>query len=87
MLIFNDSRQITDLNELHKEEEERLIQTLADSYGLPYIDLKSLAPEPDAMRMVSKKDAEESQLVPFKIVGHKLYIRVSLPKTLKLPRL
>lgn len=80
MLTFANNSRLNELDDLKKEEEERLIQSLSDSYGLPYIDLRSIAPEQDAMRMMSKADAQEAELVPFKITGRKLYLGCVSPQ-------
>ncbi|MFA6608560.1 MAG: GspE/PulE family protein [Candidatus Paceibacterota bacterium] len=80
----DDILQRHTLEELHKSEEEDLVKVLSDKYGLPYIDLRGIAPEPDAMLMVEEKDAREAGLVPFKVVGHKLYIATISPNNQKL---
>lgn len=71
---FNDVVQNHTLDDLHKEEEEELVKLLSDKYGLPYVDLRGIAPEPDAMRLVSEEDARAAGTVPFKIVGKKLFL-------------
>ncbi len=68
------------LGDLHKKEEESLMQTLADTYGLPYIDLTSVAPEGDAMRFVAKEDAKKASFAPFKIIGQNLHVGVLSPE-------
>jgi type IV pilus assembly protein PilB len=68
------------LDELKREEEEDLMQTLSDSYGLPYADLRSLPPEGDALRFVAKEDAIKASFAPFKIVGHSLHAGILSPE-------
>ncbi len=83
-IVFDDAIQNHKLEELRKDEEEDLIKLLSDKYGLPYIDLRGLAPEPDALRVVKEEDAREGEFAPFKIVGKKLYVGTVNPNNPKL---
>lgn len=84
LTTFDDVEQGRELEDLRKEEEEELIKILSDKYGLPYIDLRGIAPEPDAMQVVKEEDAREAGLVPFKMLGRKLYIATISPENEKL---
>jgi type IV pilus assembly protein PilB len=81
---FDDAKQNAQLDEIHKEEEEKLVQLLSDKYGLPYVDLTGIAPEPDAMLMMKEEDARDAGCVPFKILGKKLYVATLSPSNQKL---
>lgn len=83
-LTFDDAVQNHQIDDLHKEEEEELVKILSDKYGLPYIDLRGLAPEPDAMQFVKEEDARASGCVPFKVVGRKLHIATISPTNPKM---
>lgn len=83
-LVFNDTTQNQTIDELHKNEEEELVKLLSDKYGLPYIDLRGMAPEPDAMQMVHEDDAKDAGCVPFKMVGRKIYIATLSPSNQRL---
>ncbi len=85
--VFNDEKQNAELLELRKVEEEELVKTLSDKYDLPYIDLRGLAPEPDAMEYITEEEARDAGLVPFKVVGTKLYIATLSPNNDKLEAL
>lgn len=63
------------------------MRILSDKYGLPYIDLRGIAPEPDAMQMMKEEEARAAGCVPFKIVGRKLYIATLSPSNEKLEAL
>ncbi len=78
-ITFDDALQNHALDDLRKDEEEALVKLLSDKYGLPYIDLRGTAPEPDAMQLMKETDAREAGLVPFKVVGQKLYIATLSP--------
>jgi type IV pilus assembly protein PilB len=86
-LTFDDTLQNHKLDDLHKEEEEQLVKILSDKYGLPYIDLRGLAPEPDAMQLVKEEDAREAGCVPFKVVGRKLHVATVSPTNPKMEEL
>ncbi len=83
-VAFDDVVQNHKLDDLHKEEEESLMKVLSDKYGLPYVDLRGIAPEPDAMRFVKEEDARASGAVPFKISGNKLFVATVNPNNPKL---
>ncbi len=81
---FDDALQNHTIDELHRDEEEELVKLLSDKYGLPYVDLRGLAPEPDAMQTIKEEDARDAGLAPFKIVGRKLYVATLSPTNSKL---
>jgi type IV pilus assembly protein PilB len=82
--FFNEEKQNTLLSELHKDEEEALVKILSDKYNLPYIDLRGLAPEPDAMNFLHEEEARDAEVAPFKVVGQKLYLATVSPNNPKL---
>jgi type IV pilus assembly protein PilB len=86
-ITFDDALQNHKLDELHKNEEEELVRILSDKYGLPYIDLRGIAPEPDAMQYVKEEEARNAGCVPFKVVGRKLYVATLSPANEKLEAL
>jgi type II secretory ATPase GspE/PulE/Tfp pilus assembly ATPase PilB-like protein len=83
-VAFNDEQQNKNLAELRKEEEEELVKLLSDKYNLPYIDLRGIAPEPDAMMYLQEEEARVAEVAPFKLVGKKLYIATVSPSAEKL---
>ncbi len=83
-ILFDDEKQNEKLLALHKEEEEELIKVLSDKYNLPYIDLRGIAPEPDAMQYLHEEEARDAGVVAFKLVGRKLYIATVSPSLEKL---
>ena len=74
MIDFDPRVQDRELDDLKKEEEEGLMKMLSDKYGLPYIDLRGLGPEPDAMRFIKEEEGRKAGVAPFKLVGHKLFV-------------
>ncbi|MEK7539144.1 MAG: GspE/PulE family protein [Patescibacteria group bacterium] len=89
MATFDEEKQNKQLDDLHKQEEEQLVASLAESkYGLPYINLYRLDIDNEALRAISHKEAMEMKVAPFKLFGKNIFIAVRLPtddlfKTLK----
>lgn len=83
-VIFNDAKQNASLVDLRKEEEEELVKILSDKYNLPYIDLRGLAPEPDAMLFFKEEAARDAGVCAFKVVGKKLYVASLSPENEKM---
>jgi len=68
------------LDFIHAEEEENFIKRQSDLYDLPYIDLKGMAPEPDALKQIKEEDAKKGELSAFKQIGNKLYVAMYSPE-------
>src|SRR3989344_5923259 len=82
MSDFDEEKQKKQLEELHKQEEEQLVATLAESkYHLPYIDLYRLGIDNEALRAISEKDAVEMQIAPFKLFGKNIFIAIRNPNS------
>jgi type IV pilus assembly protein PilB len=88
MALFDEEKQNKQLEDLHKQEEEQLVATLAESkYGLPYIDLSRLGIDNEALRAISEKDSREMNVGPFKLFGKNIFIAVRSPSDDLLKRL
>lgn len=80
MTSFDEEKQNKQLDELHKQEEEQLVATLAESkYDLPYINLYRLGVDNEALRAISEQDAREMNVAPFKLFGKNIFIAVRTP--------
>lgn len=80
MSDINEEKSNKQLDDLHKQEEEELVATLAESkYHLPYIDLYRLGIDNEALRAISEKDAMEMKVAPFKLFGKNIFIAVRTP--------
>ncbi len=86
-IVFNDEKQNNQLADLRKDEEEELVKILSDKYNLPYIDLRGLAPEPDALLILKEDESRAAGLVAFKLVGRKLYVATLSPENEKMEAL
>ncbi|MBI3888322.1 Flp pilus assembly complex ATPase component TadA [Candidatus Nomurabacteria bacterium] len=80
MALFDEEKQNKQLDDLHKQEEEELVATLAESkYNLPYIDLYRLGIDNEALRAISEQDARALNVAPFKLFGKNIFIALHSP--------
>ena len=80
MSDFDEEKQNKQLDDLHKQEEEQLVASLAESkYGLPYIDLYRIGIDNEALRAISETDAIKMKVAPFKLFGKNIFIAVRVP--------
>ena len=85
---FDDEKQNKQLDDIHKEEEEQLVQMLAESkYGLPYVDMSRLGVDSEGLRAISEKDAHDLNVGPFKLSGKNIFIGVLSPSDSLLSKL
>lgn len=84
-LQFDDEKQNKNLEDLKKQEEEDLIQMIAEpKYGVTPINLAGMIIDNDALRSIPEKEAVELEIAPFKMVGKNLHIAVRSPQPDKL---
>ena len=80
MADFDEEKQNKQLDSLHKEEEEQLVEMLAESkYGLPYINLSRLAVDNEALRAIPEEEANKLKVAAFKLSGKNILIAVRSP--------
>lgn len=65
MIQFNDQFTNTRVEDLRREEEEKLIQALAPQYGFDYINLHGYTINPEAIAIIPEAKAREGKLVVF----------------------
>ena len=88
MLTFDDDKQKKDLSDLRKQEEEELIQVLAEPrYGVQPINLINMPIDNDALRTIVEKDAISQEVAPFKVLGKDLHIAMRSPLPEKIEHL
>ena len=88
VILFDDEKQKKDLDDLRKQEEENLVELLAQAkYGIPSINLAGVIIENDALRSITEKEAQELGVAPFKVVGKNLHVAVRSPQPEKLQQL
>jgi len=85
---FDDEREEKELGDLRKQEEEDLVQALAESrYGVPAINLSTLPIDNDALRSITEAEAMKQEVAPFKLLGHEIHVAVRAPHKEKLEEL
>ncbi len=85
---FDDDKQNKNLIDLRKQEEEDLVDILAEArYGVPAIHLSSIPIENDALRTIEEKDARAEEVAPFKLLGKDIHVAVRSPQPDKLENL
>jgi type IV pilus assembly protein PilB len=80
MVQFHDEKQLARIEALKAKEAEEYAKRLSSQFGLPYLDLKAVPINIDALRMIDEKSAREANLAPFDIVGKKASIGVRFPE-------
>lgn len=79
MIKFNDTHTNTRLEDLRRDEEEKLIQALAPQYGFEYINLHGYTINPEAVGLFPEKQAREALLVVFDVTHNLLSVAVKNP--------
>ncbi|MBX4215384.1 type II/IV secretion system protein [Candidatus Parcubacteria bacterium] len=80
MAIIRDEKGDKQFDELRKLEEEKLVQTLAERYAIPYVDLTTVSIETDALKLIPEARAKALGMAGFKLLGRDLYIGLLSPK-------
>ncbi len=79
MISFDEEKQDKRIADLHAKEEEDLAQIVAAKFGIPYIDLSTLAINTDALRIIPQEEAEQSSVASFRATGKKIDIAAAVP--------
>ncbi len=79
MIEFDEDKQKRKLVDLHKKEEEELVQLLSAKYNIEYIDLSVISINTDALRFIDEKVARENKIAAFALVDKKIKIAVRNP--------
>jgi len=69
------------LDEIHRREEEELLQILSKKYGLPYARLDQSLITTDALRLVPEQDARRAEVAAFALKGRNLSIGIRTPNS------
>ncbi|MFA6251272.1 MAG: type II/IV secretion system protein [Candidatus Paceibacterota bacterium] len=87
-ITFDDDKQKKNLADLRRQEEEELVQALAESkYGIPSVNLAGVIIDNNALRSIPEKDAISLEIAPFKLVGRNIHVAVRSPQPDKLESL
>ena len=83
MIDFNEDKQNKRIDDLRKQEEENLAQTLSVKYGVPYLDLTVTPINIDALRVLPETESREAQVAIFNDVNKILSIGALSPQNPK----
>lgn len=85
---FDDEKEEKELSDIRRQEEEDLVQVLAQSkYGIQGVNLATMPIDNNALRTMVEKDAREEEIAPFKMLGKDVHIAVRSPQADRIERL
>ena len=79
MAQFDDTFNQERLAEIRREEEESLIKSLSLQYGIPYIDLRGVTLDPDAIKLLPEQTAHDGKMVIFEAVRKRVSVAMRNP--------
>lgn len=79
MVTYREDEQNKLINDIKAQEEESLVQTVANDIGIPYQDLTGVTINGDALRLIPEDRARQAEMAAFSMVGKKLDIAVKSP--------
>lgn len=80
MVQFDEEKQNKRVEALHKEEEENLANALSQKYGIPYLDLSTVAVNSEALRIITLEEAQAAQIGVFDVLEKKLKVATLAPE-------
>src|SRR3989338_5477187 len=83
MVLFNEDKQNKRVDDLRRQEEEELAQTLSSKYGVPYLDLAVTPINIDALRVIGEVETREAQIAVFNDVDKVLSVGALSPQNPK----
>ena len=83
MIVFDEDKQNRRVEDLRKQEEETLAQTLSSKYGVPYVDLTTTPLDIDALRIINEADAREANVAVFNEIDKTVSIGALAPQSPK----
>ncbi len=75
-----DERIGKQISEFRAQEEELLVQTLAEArYNVPYVDLSAVTIQNESLRIITEVEARKIGVAPFKVLGKAVDLAVISP--------
>ncbi len=88
MAVFDEDKQDKRLDDLKHQEEEDLVQILAQQkYGMQSVNLGTVPVENEALRYIPEEKARDMRVGPFKLLGKHIHIAVRTPEDPRLEEL
>lgn len=81
MTQFDDGKAGSRLRDLHAQEEERLVQSLAPQYGYEYVNLKGYTINPEALGAIPEEQCREALVAGFEINQKVLSVAAKTPNS------
>lgn len=81
MAQFDEAKSGSRLRDLHAQEEERLVQSLAPQYGYEYINLKGYTINPEALSAIPEAQSKEAMVVGFELNQKVLSVAAKTPNS------
>lgn len=83
MVIFDEEKQNKRVDELRKQEEEDLAQTMSSKYGVPYADLTITPLDIDSLRILNETESREANVAVFNEVNKIVSVGALAPQSPK----
>lgn len=83
MTQFDDTYGVDKMEELRRKEEAHLIESLSAQYGLPYVNLRGITINPDAILTIEEETARDARCVAFELQNKKLSVAIRNPNNQK----
>ncbi len=80
MVTFDEDKQKERIKFLRNKEEEDLVSTLSQKYGVPYLDLTVHPINIDALRVIKEDEARANEIAIFNIIDKKVEVGVLSPE-------
>lgn len=78
---FDEDKSNQRITDLHRREEEELVQILAAKYNVQYISLLAVQVQADAVGLIGEAEAREAQAVCFGLVNKKVKLAARNPQS------
>ncbi len=83
MIEFQDEKFKDRLLDVHNQEEEVLVKSLAQQYGMSYVNLRGYTINPDALRFIDRETASSAEIIAFDYTFDSLSVAIRTPNNPK----
>jgi type IV pilus assembly protein PilB len=81
---FDEDKQRQRIDNLHRQEEEDLVQILSGKYGVEYVNLVNTPVSTDALRLIDEQTARNTLSAAFSLINKKVKVAVRNPEDQKI---
>ena len=79
MIKFTPAPHMQRIKKMRINDEEALIEVIAEKYGMRYVDLSMVSIDTDALKLVPEARAREAGIAAFKLTGRKVFLAMRSP--------